>query len=138
MAYTVTVDVLYEGDLECTLTHGPSGDVMKTDAPLDNRGRGLHFSPTDLVGAGMGSCMLTVMGIVARDRGWDMKGATARVVKEMGAEPRRHIAKLDVDITLPAALDEKARQVLERTAYTCPVHASLGELTKVNLTFHYV
>lgn len=138
MAYTVTVDVLYEGDLECTLTHGPSADVMKTDAPLDNRGRGLHFSPTDLVGAGMGSCMLTVMGIVARDRGWDMKGATARVVKEMGAEPRRHIAKLDVAITLPAALDEKARQVLERTAYTCPVHASLGELTKVNLTFHYV
>jgi uncharacterized OsmC-like protein len=138
MAYTVTVDVLYEGDLECTLTHGPSGDVMKTDAPLDNRGRGLHFSPTDLLGAGMGCCMLTVMGIVARDRGWDMKGATARVVKEMGAEPRRHIAKLDVDITLPAALDEKARQVLERTAYTCPVHASLGEMTKVNLTFHYV
>ena len=138
MAYTVTVDVLYEGDLECTLTHGPSGDVMKTDAPVDNRGRGLHFSPTDLVGASMGSCMLTVMGIVARDRGWDMKGATARVVKEMGAEPRRHIAKLTVDITLPAALDEKARTVLERTAHTCPVHASLGEMTKVNLNFHYV
>ena len=111
---------------------------MRTDAPVDNRGRGIHFSPTDLVGAGMGSCMLTVMGIVARDRGWDMKGATSRVVKDMGAEPRRHIAKLTVDITLPAALDEKARSILERTAYTCPVHASLGELTKVALTFHYV
>ena len=135
---SVTVDVVYDGDLECTLTHGPSGDQMRTDAPVDNRGRGIHFSPTDLVGAGMGSCMLTVMGIVARDRGWDMKGATARVVKDMGAEPRRHIAKLTVDITLPAALDEKARTILERTAYTGPVHASLGELTKVALTFHYV
>jgi uncharacterized OsmC-like protein len=134
----VTIDVVYDGDLECTLTHGPSGDRMRTDAPLDNRGRGLRFSPTDLVGAGMGSCMLTVMGIVARDRGWDMKGATAKVVKEMGSTPRRHIAKLTVDITLPKGLDEKARTILERTAMTCPVHASLGELTKVELTFHYV
>jgi len=134
----VTVDVVYDGDLECTLTHGPSGDQMRTDAPVDNRGRGIHFSPTDLVGAAMGCCMLTVMGIVARDRGWEMTGATARVVKDMGAEPRRHIAKLTVDITLPAALDAKARETLERTAYTCPVHASLGSLTQTTLTFHYV
>ena len=134
----VTLDVVYEGDLECTLTHGPSGDRMKTDAPVDNRGRGLHFSPTDLVGAALGSCILTVMGIAARDRGWEMKGATAKVVKEMGLEPRRHVAKLTVDITMPAALDDKARAILERAAHTCPVHASLGELTHVELTFHYV
>jgi putative redox protein len=135
---SVTVDVVYEGDLECTLTHGPSGDQMQTDAPVDNRGRGAHFSPTDLVGAAMGSCTLTVMGIVARDRGWDMTGATAKVVKEMGAEPRRHISKLTVAITLPAALDEKARTILERTALTCPVQASMGERTQIALTFHYV
>ena len=134
----VTLDVVYDGDLECTLTHGPSGDRMRTDAPVDNRGRGAHFSPTDLVGAAMGSCMLTVMGIVARDRGWDMTGATAKVVKEMGAEPRRHIAKLTVAITLPAALDEKARAILERTAATCPVQASMGPLTQIDLTFQYV
>jgi putative redox protein len=134
----VTVDVVYEGDLECTLRHGPSGDRMRTDAPVDNRGRGAHFSPTDLVGAAMGSCTLTVMGIVARDRGWDMKGATATVIKEMGAEPRRHIAKLTVAITLPATLDEKARTVLERTALTCPVQASMGALTQIELTFRYV
>jgi hypothetical protein len=40
----VTIDVVYDGDLECTLTHGPSGAQMKTDAPTDNRGRGLRFS----------------------------------------------------------------------------------------------
>lgn len=133
----VIVDVTYDGDLECTLTHGPSGAEMRTDAPVDNKGLGRRFSPTDLVGAGMGSCMLTVMGIVARDRGWDMKGATARVGKDMGADPRRHISRLTVDITLPASLDEKARTVLENTARACPVHASLGSLTKVELKFHY-
>jgi len=135
---SVRVDVIYDGELECTLTHGPSGDRMRTDAPVDNRGRGAHFSPTDLVGAAMGSCTLTVMGIVARDRGWDMKGATATVFKEMGAEPRRHIAKLTVAITLPAALEEKARIILERTALTCPVQASMGALTEIALTFRYV
>ena len=134
----VTLDVVYDGDLECTLTHGPSGDRMRTDAPVDNRGKGAHFSPTDLVGAAMGSCTLTVMGIVARDRGWDMTGATAKVIKEMGAEPRRHIAKLTVAITLPAALDEKARTILERTAATCPVQASMGPLTQIDLSFQYV
>jgi len=133
----VTVDVTYQGDLECVLTHGPSGDTMRTDAPVDNRGRGARFSPTDLVGASIGSCMLTVMGIVARDRGWNMDGATAKVVKEMGAEPRRHIAKLTVDITLPVALEATARATLERTAHTCPVCASLGPLTQVDVTFHY-
>jgi putative redox protein len=134
----VTLDVVYDGDLECTLTHGPSGDRMRTDAPVDNRGKGAHFSPTDLVGAAMGSCTLTVMGIVARDRGWDMTGATAKVIKEMGAEPRRHIAKLTVAITLPASLDEKARTILERTAETCPVQASMGPLTRIELSFRYV
>jgi putative redox protein len=134
----VTIDMVYEGELECTLIHGPSGDRMTTDAPVDNRGRGAHFSPTDLVGAALGSCILTVMAIAGRDRGWEMKGATAVVAKEMGASPRRHIAKLTVDVTLPVALDEKARTILERVGHTCPVEASLGELTKVEVNFRYV
>ena len=134
----VTMDVVYEGDLHCRLTHGPSGEHIETDAPLDNRGKGEAFSPTDLLGASIGSCMLTTMAIVASDRGWTMDGATAHVVKEMGSVPRRHIAKLTVAITLPKSLDERARVVLERTAHTCPVHTSLGELTKVDLTFKYV
>ncbi len=134
----VRVDVTYLGDLHCEAVHGPSGDRLPTDAPVDNRGRGEHFSPTDLVGTAMGTCMLTIMGIAARDRGWDMTGATASVEKEMGAEPRRHIARLTVRITLPAALEPRARKVLEQAALGCPVHASLGERTKVDLSFEYV
>ena len=134
----VTIDMTYEGDLECTLIHGPSGDRMMTDAPTDNRGRGAHFSPTDLVGAALGSCILTVMGIKARDHDWDMKGATCVVTKEMGAQPVRHISLLKVDITMPASLDAKARTILERTGHHCPVETSLGSLTKVEVTYRYV
>ena len=133
----VPMDLVYEGDLHCTLTHGPSGTAITTDAPRDNRGKGAAFSPTDLVGAALGSCMLTTMGIVARDRGWDIGGATAHVEKEMGSTPRRHIAKLTVAIGMPAALDAPAREVLEETARTCPVASSIGNLIEIDLRFRY-
>ncbi len=133
----VRIEVEYEGDLHCTVTHGPSGDRFRTDAPVDNQGRGEHISPTDLVAASIGSCMLTIMGIAARTRDLDMRGARARVLKHMSNEPRRHISKLEVEITLPAALDAKSRQILERAAHGCPVHASMGPDTEVALHFVY-
>ena len=133
----VPLDLVYEGELHCTLTHGPSGTEITTDAPRDNRGKGAAFSPTDLVGAALGSCMLTTMGIVARERGWDIAGATAHVEKEMGSTPRRHIAKLAVSIGMPKELDPAAREVLEETARTCPVASSIGNLIEVDLGFTY-
>ena len=134
---SVQIEVQYDGDLHCTVTHGPSGDRFPTDAPVDNQGRGEHISPTDLVAASMGSCMLTIMGIAARARGIDMEGARARVVKSMSAVPRRHISNLEVEIALPAGLDAKSRAVLERVADGCPVRASLGPGTRVELSFVY-
>ncbi len=135
---SIKMEAVYEGDLHCVVTHGPSGSTILTDAPVDNRGRGMHFSPTDLVGAAVGACMLTVMGIAARDRGLDIKGARAEVTKEMSSVPRRHISKLTVRITLPAGLDRRARTVLEAAARTCPVDASLSPDTEVDLAFLYV
>jgi len=133
----VTVSVRYEGDLHCSAVHGPSGERLITDAPTDNRGRGEHCSPTDLVGTSIGTCMLTIMGIAAQDKGFAMEGARAEVVKEMSAVPRRHISRLGVTITLPATLDQRARRVLEAAARGCPVCASLGPDTKVDLAFVY-
>jgi len=135
---SIKMEALYEGDLQCVVKHDPSGSTIVTDAPVDNRGRGMHFSPTDLVGAAAASCMLTVMGIAARDRGLDIRGARAEVEKEMSSVPRRHISKLTVRITLPAGLDRRARTVLEAAARTCPVDASLSPDTEVDLTFLYV
>ncbi len=131
----VEVQVTYEGALRCRAVHGPSGAELATDAPLDNRGRGASFSPTDLVGTAMGTCMLTIMGIAAQDHGWDLTGASARVVKHMVADPRRRIGKLAVLLALPAGLPEEARAVLERAARGCPVHASLRPEVEVELRF---
>ncbi len=40
---------------------------IETDAPVDNQGKGERFSPSDLVATALGSCMLTIMGMKARD-----------------------------------------------------------------------
>jgi len=133
----VRVEAVYEGDLICRAVHGPSGDAMLTDAPTDNHGLGRHFSPTDLVGTSMITCMMTIMGIAARARGWNIDGTRAEVIKEMSAVPLRHIARLGVTITLPASVPPEARRALEEAALGCPVKASLGSRTAVDVVFLY-
>ncbi len=103
----------------------PSQTELTTDAPLDNQGRGESFSPTDLVATALGSCMLTVMGILARTLNLDIAGTTATVEKEMTTTSPRRIASLAVHIHVPHALTPEDRQKLERAAHTCPVHKSL-------------
>lgn len=121
----VSIDLEYEGDLHCRVTHGPSGTVLNTDAPKDNQGRGESFSPTDLAAAALGSCMLTLMGIQARTLGIDIDGMTATVDKEMTSAPPRMIKSLTVKVRIPKPVGPEDRLKLERAAHTCPVHQSL-------------
>ncbi|HLQ36910.1 MAG TPA: OsmC family protein, partial [Planctomycetota bacterium] len=115
----VTITARYDGDLSCTATHGPSGATIRTDAPKDNEGTGRLFSPTDLVGTAMGTCMLTIMGIVARRHGIAMDGATVKVDKHMSQNPRR-IGRLPVEITVPGRLQPEQKRLLEAAALGCP------------------
>jgi putative redox protein len=121
----VAIQLEYEGELHCKAVHGPSGTELNTDAPRDNQGRGESFSPTDLVAAALGSCMLTVMGIMARTLEIDIAGTTATVEKEMTATAPRRIQRLGVRIQVPRALSAENREKLERAAHTCPVKKTL-------------
>lgn len=134
----VRIQVSYEGDLQCSAMHEPSQDVLHTDAPKDNQGKGQHFSPTDLLATSLGTCMLTTMGIAAKAHQIDMATAKAQVDKEMGATPRRHVQKVTIKITLAASLDSKARTILEKAATNCPVAASLAPTTEVDVEFIYI
>jgi putative redox protein len=125
----------YSGGLRCGAEHGPSGSRIETDAPVDNQGKGSCFSPTDLIGTSLATCLLTVMGIVAERHGWNLEGATARVVKTMSPEGPRRIAALEVWIALPAHLEERQQATLRRAAETCPVKASLQGA--IPMTLHW-
>ena len=133
----VSIDVKYEGDLHCSAVHGPSGTVLTTDAPKDNQGRGESFSPTDLVATALGSCLLTVMGIMARTLGIDIAGTTASVGKEMASGPVRKIERLSVKIHVPQQLSDEQKVKLERAARTCPVHQSLHPDVQMPIDFQW-
>lgn len=127
----MTSKVTYLGDLRTSSIHIQSGSEIISDAPIDNNGKGEAFSPTDTVANGLASCMMTVMGIKARDLNIDLTGSTASVTKFMQAEPRR-ISKIEVVFDMAIAVDEKTKTILERTANTCPVHLSLHpEIEKI-------
>ncbi len=132
---SVRIEVQYEGELHTSATHGPSGAVLETDAPKDNEGKGESFSPTDLLATSLGTCMLTVMGILARRKGWDMKGARVTVDKDMVVDPVRRVGHLAVRFDMPSGIPEEARKPLERAAHTCPVHQSLHPDVKIDATF---
>jgi len=121
----VRMSSVYEGGLRCRVTHGPSGISVVTDAPVDNHGKGESFSPTDLVAAALGVCMMTLIGIVAEKHGLDVTGMTAETVKEMTKAPPRRIASLATRITIPLPPHHQHRSLLEQAALTCPVHSSL-------------
>lgn len=130
----ITSKVVYTGELRTECTHEKSGETFITDAPLDNNGKGMAFSPTDSVATGLASCMITVMGIKARDMGVDMNGTSAEVTKTMDSNPRR-ISKIEINLNFPFETDDKTKAILEKVATTCPVYYSLHpEIEKV-ITF---
>jgi putative redox protein len=131
----VNIQVEYQGDLHCKAIHGPSGTKVTTDAPKDNQGRGESFSPTDLVATALGSCMLTIMGIMARTLNIDIAGAMATVEKEMTATLPRRIQRLRVKIHVPHRLSAENKEKLERAALACPVHKSLHPDVEIPIEF---
>ena len=133
----VGIEVVYEGELHTRSRHLPSDSELETDAPVDNEGRGERFSPTDLVASALASCMLTVMGIVARRREVAIEGARASVEKHMSTGPGRRIARLVVNFAMPAGIAEGDRSVLERAAHACPVHRSLHPDVETDIRFEW-
>ncbi|UOF00128.1 OsmC family protein [Bdellovibrio reynosensis] len=132
----VKMTAVYQGEKHCELTHGPSNAQISTDAPKDNNGKGEAFSPTDLLGAATGSCMLTVMAIAAEKDGVNLKNAWVTVEKEMSTAPRK-VAKLNVVLHMPQSIPQDYRKKLEDIALNCPVKLSLHPDLQMPVLFHY-
>ena len=126
----------YLGTKKVQLVHEPSGEVLITEAPKDNGGEGKSFSPTDLVAAAYGSCVMTTIAIVAERSGLTVEGMHMRVEKHMQSEPRR-IGNIPLTVHMPKALSEQDRQKLERAGLACPVHKSLHPDVKAEISFLY-
>jgi putative redox protein len=128
---SVKVSCEYLGDLRVRAIHGPSGTELITDAPVDNQGQGRSFSPTDLAATSVATCILTIMGIHARQMNVDLKGMKVEVEKHMSTNPPRRIVRLDLVISMPSTVKEEYRARLMRAADACPVKQSFREDTMI-------
>ncbi|MEO5995209.1 MAG: OsmC family protein [Chitinophagaceae bacterium] len=136
--YIMTSTIVYEGSLRTIATHLQSGTVIETDAPLDNQGKAERFSPSDLVATALGSCMMTIMGIKARDMKIDLRDTKIEIEKIMKSDPRR-IGGINLTFSFPDHLQlaEKERVILERAAHTCPVIYSIHPDIELKVQFNW-
>ena len=132
----MTSKITYLGDLRTESVHVQSGTKILSDAPFDNNGKGEAFSPTDLVANALGSCMMTIMGIKARDLNIAIEDSTASVTKIMQAEPRK-ISAIEIVFEMNYAPDDKTKIILERAAMTCPVFLSLHPDIDKRISFNW-
>jgi putative redox protein len=133
----MTSELIYEGGYRTTATHLRSGTKINTDAPVDNKGKGEFFSPTDLVATGLGACIVTTMAMSAETQGVSMEGARVTVNKIMGSDPRR-IARIEIDIYMPdLPYTEKERKILDRASHLCPVARSLSAELEEVVNIHW-
>jgi uncharacterized OsmC-like protein len=132
-----TIETIYLGGLRTEAKHVLSGNTLITDAPLDNKGKGEAFSPSDLLSASLGSCMLTIMGIAAQEHGIDIDGSSCSITKIMAAEPRR-VSEIQINFNFPAInYSDKQKLILERAAKNCPVAKSLHPDLIQNVSFNF-
>jgi len=132
-----TIKTIYLGQLRTENEHLQSGNKVITDAPIDNRGKGEYFSPTDLLATALGSCILTIMGITARDNDIDIEGTQVDVTKIMASDPRR-VAEVVVEFTFPAKnYSDDEKKIVESVAGTSPVPLSLHPDLKQTIKFNW-
>ncbi len=134
----MTSTVVYEGNLRTVCTHLKSGTQIQTDAPPDNQGKGERFSPSDLLATSLGACMMTIMGIKARDMQVDLAGVQIEVEKIMKQDPRR-VGGINLTFHFPdtLAVTGKQKTILENAAHTCPVIYSIHPDIAVHVVFKW-
>ncbi len=132
-----TIESKYLGNLRTEAKHLKSENKIITDAPIDNNGRGEAFSPTDLVAAALGSCMMTIMAISAKKDNIDLEGTTYEITKKMSSGPRKIQEIIIVFNFIKLNLSDEQKQKLEDAALTCPVSLTLSKEVIQNITFNW-
>ena len=126
----------YLGDLNCEAIHLQSGSILKTDAPLDHFGKGESFSPTDLLATSLGSCLLTIMAIKAKSKGFDLEGIYLHIEKIMTQNSERKIKELIIDIFIPKSTSNEIIDFLKIASEDCPVTRNLSQEIDIKISWH--
>lgn len=133
-----TAEITYTKELRTEAIHTASGTTIITDAPKDNHGKGEAFSPTDLMSSSLASCMLTIVGILAKNYEFSIDGTKAIVTKVMAANPRR-VSEIHIELHFPNTINytDKQKVMIENAARTCPVALSLHPDIRQEISFNF-
>ena len=127
----------YLGDLNCEAIHLQSGSLIKTDAPLDHFGKGESFSPTDLLATSLGTCLLTIMAIKAKSKGFELEGIYLNIEKLMTQNSERKIKELIIDIFIPERTSNETFNFLKKASNDCPVTRNLSKDIDIKVSWHH-
>ena len=127
----------YLGDLNCEAIHLQSGSLIKTDAPLDHFGKGESFSPTDLLATSLGTCLLTIMAIKAKSRGFELEGIYLDIEKLMTQNSERKIKELIINIFIPESTSIETINFLKKASEDCPVTRNLSQEIDIKISWHH-
>jgi putative redox protein len=132
----VTSEVKYLGELRTECTHLASGEIIYTDAPIDNKGKGQKFSPTDLVATAYASCMLTIIGIYCQEHELKFVNGMAKITKVMASSPRR-IGKIQIEMDLTGnGWNKIETEKVIRAGKACPVAKTLANDVEIEFIFN--
>ncbi len=135
---SITIKTKYLGELRTESVHVKSGNSLITDAPVDNKGKGEAFSPTDLLATSLASCMITIMGIQANQNNMNIDGVECDVTKIMSSQLPRKVVEVVIDFRFAANnFSEEQKQILRDAAYSCPVALSVHPDLKKTVYFNF-
>jgi uncharacterized OsmC-like protein len=125
----------YQGSFRTEAIHLDSKNIIHTDAPKDNQGKGEAFSPTDLMATSLASCMLTIAAMKAKSLGFELGPVSVEVEKKMQASPRK-VSEIVLHFDWKG-LDQKVSKenllALKESALSCPVALCLDPSVRKTL-----
>lgn len=133
----VEAHVTYKGVFRCSAKHGPSGNVIQTDAPKDNMGKGEAFSPTDLFATSLGICGITTIAIKMKEMDLNFDNTVVRIEKHMTIEPPRRVAKILVEYNFPEGIPDEYRNTITKIAESCPVALSMSDDVEKTYVYNF-
>ncbi|MCT4613363.1 MAG: OsmC family protein [Marinifilaceae bacterium] len=134
----ITIKTKYLGDLRTESVHLQSGEKIITDAPTDNQGKGEAFSPTDMMATSIGTCILTIMGIKARENNIDIVGTELNITKIMNTEPRL-VKEVVMEFIFPSKnYTQEQKDFIESFAGISPVPLSVSKELIQNISFKWL
>ena len=128
------IQTTYDAAQHCTSLKPSRAKSIATDCPYT--GKGEEFSPTNLVEAALGSCMLISMGTLAMRHEIDLTGTRIDVSISSTDKPVMRFESIDIVVTMPRSFSAADRTRLERAADGCPIKHSFAP--DVSMTVRYI